>query len=299
MTLKKLFIFSIVVLSIVACILLGLSQLGRVLGKSWFPIETDAAQYADPNFGMGNLGGVPVRIPLWFAEHVEYEGDPGFMGKREGPIPKRTMDSPLTSFDFNVRFPDMAGRTSPALWWDYEKYANLYWDGWYDSISPWMFVGVETGSRYYGIAGLERVLKYRLTFNPDLDPKREREYQKLPEDRWGLVAYATRFFDPESGNAYHWIASNTELYVNRSRDGRLNTYIACTNHYRKNVLRLTCTQSFSLEPRMKAEAHVSYPRYFLPYWKEIQRLTGDLIWSFRLDEAATTPSTGDPSSPAR
>ena len=81
---------------------------GRVLGGPFQPPEMAAAQFATRNM-VGDLGGVPVAIPRHFANYVEYEGDPGFGEKRIGPRPERTHASKLTSFGFDVRFPDMAG----------------------------------------------------------------------------------------------------------------------------------------------------------------------------------------------
>jgi hypothetical protein len=70
------------------------------------PPEMAAAQYSSKDV-VGNLGGLPVRLPRYAVQYVEYDGDPGWSGKRQGPVPERTMESKLTSFGFDVRYPDM------------------------------------------------------------------------------------------------------------------------------------------------------------------------------------------------
>jgi len=107
-------------------------------GNPLFPPEMNAVALAKGDV-IGDLGGVKVRIPAHFANYVEYDGDPGFGEKRQGPVPTRTFDSKLMSFGFEARFPDMAGRTNPELWQDYKSKLPRE--------SQWMRVGIATGQQ--------------------------------------------------------------------------------------------------------------------------------------------------------
>ena len=139
-------------------------------GNPLFPSEMNAAKYAKQEFVIGDLGGVPVRIPHYFANYVEYDGDPGFGEKRKGTVPERTYQSKLASFGFKVRFPDMAGLSSPEMWKDYEKYSDYNWKDYYDpikSITPWIRVGFRSGEIYPGDGFLDRYVNATLAFNAE------------------------------------------------------------------------------------------------------------------------------------
>ncbi len=55
---------------------------------------------------IGDLGGVPVDLPKNLVHLVEYDGDPAWGKKREGPKPARSYDSKINSFGFDVRYTD-------------------------------------------------------------------------------------------------------------------------------------------------------------------------------------------------
>ena len=111
------------------------------------PPEMAAAKYV-PRDAVGDLGGVPVTIPRHFANYVEYEGDPSWGEKRQGPKPERTHKSKLVSFGYYTRFPDMAGESSPELIKDKRSYSS--------SKTPWIRVGLRAGNIYPGDEFLDR-----------------------------------------------------------------------------------------------------------------------------------------------
>ncbi|MBA1330052.1 hypothetical protein QQ73_02300, partial [Candidatus Endoriftia persephone str. Guaymas] len=64
--------------------------------RGFEPAEMAAVHYRQKTL-RANLGGMLVAIPWYFAEYVEYDGDPGFGEKRKGPRPVRTPESKVRS----------------------------------------------------------------------------------------------------------------------------------------------------------------------------------------------------------
>ena len=111
------------------------------------PLMMTEARYSKSD-AVGDLGGMPVTIPQYFANFVEYEGDPGWE-KRVGPVPKRDHHSKLVSFGFEVRFPDMVGLNSDELKEDHQN-STIY-------NTQWLDVGITTGKNFGDGFGLERI----------------------------------------------------------------------------------------------------------------------------------------------
>jgi hypothetical protein len=260
-------------------------------GNPLFPPEMNAAKYARQEFVIGDLGGVPVRIPHYFANYVEYDGDPGFGEKRKGPVPERTYQSKLASFGFKVRFPDMAGLSSPEMWKDYEKYRDYNWKDYYDpikSITPWIGVGFDAGSRYSGDGLLEYRVNAKLSFNAEKEGYQAlsyKNYEKLAKTEHGLTVYAPPGIDPKTKKPYRQDDDAEDLFVHRDKSGKVDAYIECSNRNLNNFKFSPCTQHISMEPRMRTEIYISYTRHHLPHWQQIQRNVSELVWSFRTDAA--------------
>ncbi|BFM04028.1 hypothetical protein Psyaliredsea_26750 [Psychrobacter alimentarius] len=70
-----------------------------------FTLITSCSDLFSANY-IGDLGGVPVDLPKNFVHLVEYDGDPAWGKKREGPQPTRSYDSKINSFGFDVRYTD-------------------------------------------------------------------------------------------------------------------------------------------------------------------------------------------------
>lgn len=261
-------------------------------GNPLFPPEMNAARDAKVEFVIGDLGGVPVRIPHYFANYVEYDGDPGFGEKRKGPVPERTYQSKLASFGFKVRFPDMAGLSSPEMWKDYEKYSDYNWKDYYDpikSITPWIDTGFRSGAIYPGDGFLNYYVNATLAFNAEKEglsaASKTYEYQQLPKSEHGLTVYAPPGINPKTQKPYRQDDDAKDLFVHRNKSGRVDTYIECSNRNLNNFKFSPCTQHISMEPRMRAEIYISYTRHHLPHWQQIQRNVSELVWGFRTDAA--------------
>jgi hypothetical protein len=223
---------------------------------------------------VGDLGGVPVTIPRHFANYVEYEDDPSWGEKRHGAKPKRTHQSKLESFGYYTRFPDMAGESSEELIKNRGSYSK--------ATTPWISVGINTGSRYPGNGFLERLTNATVeTPNTIL---KYMNYEELPIKEHGITAYAAVGIDPKTNKPYREDADAKDVWVSRDKFGRVDAYIQCSN---RKVPAPPCTHIFSLERNMDAEIYLSYSRNQLPQWQEIQEAVKQQILSFRIQATET------------
>ncbi|OYU41539.1 MAG: hypothetical protein CFE44_29200, partial [Burkholderiales bacterium PBB4] len=166
------------------------------------------AQYT-PRDVIGDLGGMKVTIPSYVAELVEYDGDPGWSAKRDGPRPTRSHSSKLNSFGYEVRYPDMATLSSPELRADFEK-KQMY-------QHPWVTISVQSGSRYPGHGFLTR--RYNATIpNPD-QQSIHRQYEALPSPVKGLELFAKRGVNPNTGIGQRYEGADGDIFVGRNHRG--------------------------------------------------------------------------------
>ena len=244
-----------------------------------FPPEMNAVAVSKGDV-IGDLGGVKVRVPAHFANYVEYDGDPGFGEKREGSVPTRNFQSKLMSFGFEVRFPDMAGRTTPELWQDFERKTLR--------DSQWMHVGFTSGSIYPGEGFLDRFVKAKLRFKAgqQFSGLEYEEYEKLPQLEYGLTAYATPGIDPKTQRPLREHKSAEDLFVLRDSQGHVVAAISCANRN----FNPTCKHRFSMEPKMKSEVSIRYRRGLLPLWREIQTNVSGLIEDFEIKAETVQPT---------
>lgn len=223
---------------------------------------------------IGDLGGVPVSIPKPYANFVEYDGDPNFMEKRKEPAPKRTYESKLASFAFEVRYPDMAPVTDENA--AEKRKENIH-------TTMWMRVGVDSHS-HYGGAGDEFLEKEVMAI---FDPKAHRyPYQPLPEKVHGLTGYFPVGADEskrlqQAGGA-DWNDKN--LYFHRDEAGRVDAYIECGNMAHSAD---RCKLFFNLKPNIRVRVWVNFRRDLLPNWREIQNSVSKVILGFRVNPVTT------------
>lgn len=221
---------------------------------------------------IGDLGGVPVSIPKPYANFVEYDGDPHFLEKRKGPIPKRTHESKLASFGFEVRYPDMANVNEETA--SERRQKNIH-------NTMWMRVGVNSHSAYGG-AGDEFLDKRVLAIT---DPKAHRyAYKPLPEKVHGLIGYYP--VGPDESKRLQQVGgadmNDVNLYYFQSETGQTDTYIECSNMAHAAA---QCEQVFNLRPEMRIHVTVGYRRDLLPHWREIQSSVSKVILGFRVSPA--------------
>ena len=111
---------------------------------------------------------------------MEYDCDSKKKKKREGPIPERTFDSRLSSFGISVRFPDMKGLENAELREELRRYRL-------NPNSPWISIGINAVEIYPSMCANARNGLAKRLWEPS--PYWWRNYERLPEDIYGLEAY--------------------------------------------------------------------------------------------------------------
>lgn len=219
---------------------------------------------------IGDLGGVPVEMPRDSVRLVEYNGDPDWGEDFKGAAPKRTYESKISSFGFDVRYTDGAlydgivGKFAD----EYEVQKNL-------PDSPWVSVGVNSGDRYYGSGGIDRIGKGTINAGPNRHPTSI--YTKLSDTLYGLDVYASPGIDPKTNTPWREDRDAEDVFIKRDEYGAIITYIECSN---RDVERPPCTHYFDLEPDMKLDVYVSYSRHVLKDWQQIEEVVREALLGF-------------------
>ena len=220
---------------------------------------------------IGDLGGVPMEIPRDSVRLVEYNGDPDWGEDFEGAVPKRTYESKISSFGFDVRYTDGAlydgvvGKVSD----EYEAQKNL-------SDSPWVSVSVHSGNRYHGKGAVHRIGDGTINAMPDEHPVYT--YAKLSETQFGLEVYAPPGIDPKTNTPWRNARSAKDIFIQRNGKDVITTYIECSN---RDVERPPCSHYFDLEPEMGLYVYVSYSRYVLKDWQRIEQVVREALLEFK------------------
>jgi len=232
-----------------------------------------------PGFAIGDLGGMPVKMPRHLSELLEYDGDPGWAPAPDWLPPVRTFDSKINSFGFYVRFPD--GATLDSRERREEKRLTPPWE------DRWISVGVQAGMRYPGDRFLER---YKHSLLKDRNHKSALfRYHPQSEREFGLEVH--KLAPPPEGpdptkSMVH------EKYFGISSKGALLTTIDCIA-VRVDINNATCKQQWSLEQQgLRVRLTAQYRRPVLQHWREIQPMVSELVLGLRHDPSLpeATPS---------
>ncbi|MEK8046700.1 hypothetical protein [Ideonella margarita] len=243
---------------------------------------SSALAVKDAVYVRGDLGGVPVRIPLEFAESVEYDDDPGIMERTPPKAPVRSSSSKLRSFGFDFRYPDMSGPGTEEARKDKA------------SSSPgnthWIFVGLIAGQLYHGAGGIERIAAGILR-EPDFATKAP--YRLVSQKTCGLESYVPDY-GRLNGVSNRDNPAAEDIFVDRDAAGNVKTLIRCRNNLHHAV---PCKHHFDLEPHMHARVYLVYRRGMLCDWKGIQGAASRVISSFQVDGQAAGQSASSSSYP--
>lgn len=259
-------------LSIAALVVLGGLGAGcRDTGPVQQPTARTAAapgpQTAERPPFVGTLGGMKVRIPDHFVRLMEFSGEP--TDWKRGPTPQDTRPTGATrdisSFGFEVKYPQMEGLATPAL--RQEHYTRPV------KMNAWMDVSITSGDLYRPIAVEVRANHIR---RPAPDPA----YEVQPSDVPRLVRHVALGVNAKTGEPLRYDPFNPDVYVETDSDGRARTVIHCTNTL---TGRQACAQYFLLEPDARAFVRVYFGRDMLPHWEDIQQRTRALLLSFRIE----------------
>lgn len=227
---------------------------GNTLAAPWIT-EADEQRPKDKPV-IGSLGGLSVMIPPGVARHVEYDGDPGWGEKRQGPKPIRNYQSVLRSFAFDARFPGMESTASEEMKQD-KKSFNIY-------NTPWLLVGVSAGSDF-GDGGFF-----------------ERYYQTVLMDvtRGNLrrvgYKYGLEYFEPSNIKnpkhyKYYFFLKDSNNNIVQSID------CAVVNHEAA-----PCEQHFFMEKMNRVKVSVVYRIGMLPNWMDINKMVSEKLLDFNL-----------------
>jgi len=250
----------------------------RIMGFQ--PPEMAMARYT-PKDVIGDLGGMKVRIPRYYAEYVAYDGDPGFGEKRKGPRPKRTFDSRLSSFGMDVRFPDMKGLESAQL--REEKRRQPLRE------QTWISIGVKAGEIYPGDGFLDRLTSGAL-FSASLPGRKVywwNTYERVPEDEYGLEVWRLSGIDPRTGKPARESDIAKDVYIHRNSSGNVDAYIDCMFPRVPDGIG-KCNMETSLAPKAQVVVRVNFRLGLLSEWKKIQQSARDLLLSFEVDPSPIT-----------
>lgn len=230
------------------------------------PPEMAATQYAKQD-AVGDLGGMPVRIPYYFANYLECEGDPSWGESRSGFSPQRSYQSKITSFGFDVRYPDMVGLMNDEMYKNQRSY-TIY-------NTPWMSVGVNAWSHFDGghqglenrVRALDRDSSYFWS-----------NFELLSEKKFGLETYAVKVEEGQNPTLIRTDENAKDIYVYRHpKTHKVETYISCGH---SKIGQASCKQTFDLTEDLQVRVYFKYRREELANWQEMQIAVKKLVLSF-------------------
>lgn len=250
-------------LAIAGIVAIWLHKAQRITSR----IESHVASQPYPGFAIGDLGGMPVKMPRHMAEMLEYDGDPGWAPAPDWRPPVRTFESRINSFGFYVRYPD--GSTLDSWERREEKRLTPPWE------DRWIDVGVKSGKRYPRDGFLDVYVKRRLLDHTGKSVTHR--YYRQPENEYGLEVY--RLTPPPEGPD----PTKTrviEEFVGRDASGKVISTFDCTVSF--DINRSTCSQVWSMEDHgLRVQLTASYRRPLLQHWGEIQPMVTRMVLRFR------------------
>jgi hypothetical protein len=237
--------------------------------------QTAVSRPLRPEYHIGNLGGMAVRIPSHCVELVEYDGDPRIGETRKTPAPARDFNSRLRSFGITNQFPDMtclaAGTTPPRR---PGKPAP-------DSI----YIGVNAGEIYprSGAEAADRNARVVIDSVQHPGPYWFANYERVPGQTFGLEAYVVTGQDPQTGQPARDSLNTDEVFIHlQPTTGQADIFISC-NKARPPAGQARCQMRTGMEPSAEARLNISFPRGLLAHWQEIHQRTIQLLTSFKTD----------------
>lgn len=258
-----------------AMLVAGLWMLVNVGWKHYAFYEYVTRERPANDLSVGHLSGVPVEIPSEFSWFLEYENKLRKPGLFE-LYPDRAPSEGITSFGFEVEYPSMR----PVFGTRDERSI-------YESMR--LRVGVGAGSIYGNPLWLDRGLSGDI-YRPIYMYGGAYRYSKIPRRTYGLAGYEllgvpSKFRGPPTMAA----VVDRNVYYVTDKEGHVSTLIKCSNVHHAAA---PCTQTFSLEPAIKARVSVSYRVGLLPHWREIQQSVSQIVLGFRTHDPATAEVGG-------
>lgn len=249
------------------------------------PSDAPKDKYGKP-YILGNLGGMPVNLPASVADLVEYEDSPGWDPQklRDYRPPVRDYNSVITSFGFEFRNHDrlLYDRKDEAI---YEAFENAIRSD-DQQANDWAHVTISSGSHY---GSREDALDAMLAdlLDPEIATENRlvnnRLHERLPEDIFGLEAYANIGMDPETGYPMREDEYAEDTFVARNAQGKVQSFIRCSN---RQVPYPPCRHWFKFPKPIKIRINVRYNRHQLKNWQSIEKNTIRLVMGFKAETVA-------------
>lgn len=266
---KYISILTVFITGIFFCLFSSKISDSTELSEMFQPKEMAAAQHSRSAV-LANLGGVKVNIPNYFADYVEYDPAPVGLNKEknykkvDGDLPK------ITSFGFDVRYPDMEGKSTPEL---LDSFINKK-----IRTSQWILVGFNSGNNYKSPGGINRMALGMISISNESNPRSWWNiYEKLSDKQYGLDVYVHPGIDGETGISYRNHRNANDVFFKKNDNGEVITYIKCSN---RDIPSAPCTHHFDLEPKIKSTVRIVYRRGLLQEWKNIQDKVEEKVLSF-------------------
>lgn len=226
---------------------------------------------------VGNLGGMPIRMPRYIAENVEYNGDPAVGEKTTDLRSKPTLESRFRSFGMAVRYPDMVGLASAEMR-ILRRNEPLN--------NKWLRISINAGTDYPGDGFLDRLAAGMLlnAFSPSFKGHWQYSYERLKENSHGLEMWALSMLDPRTNQPARFSEGAKDIYLHRNDAGLVDAYIECSKPRVPNGVG-TCRLHTHLEPRAKVVVMISFVPDLLPEWSAILQRSRQLLIGFEVGNA--------------
>lgn len=230
-------------------------------------------------YRVGNLGGKPVNLDGQIVNYLDYEICPVWVWDKAEPEckkkQKRTYDSVIESFSFEMRY------TDGLLLIQYYKapqYSRKQHNAEKNLVdSPWVTVGVNAGKRYVKDGDMDAFLKRVLDKEPIPHASSGLSYINIyiptEEYYFGLKKYV-----PHPAWVSQSSYKNTEdVYIYQDNDMQNTTIIRCSNHPQP---KRSCKMLFVMGEEMNVSVDVLFRRSHLQDWKQMQQKARKAILGF-------------------
>ena len=174
-----------------------------------------------------------------------------------------------------MRFPDMKGLENAELQEELRRYQL-------NPNSPWIRIGINAGEIYPSMGANARNGQAKHLW--ESSHYWRNNYERLPEDVYGLEAYVLSGKHPETELPAREQHNTYDVYIQRELSGHVNTYIKCSKTTVPGGVG-TCYLLFGLEPEAKVAVNVAFRPSLLSHWKEIQESSRNLLLSFEVQDA--------------
>ena len=267
MKIKTIFLFLIFTLPIAGCdwaeekIAQHKAEKARKRQEAVEQTRQERLAWAEKHPIVGNLGGVPVSLPEFVVENVQYDDTLGPFSKewKTYQIPeKRTYTDNLMAFGFVFDFKTNELRKHFV---NYDRWAKDF----SSKTSTWVRVGVFSGKS----GPKEDMNQWAKVWLPENGYYRRYKYSKTAEE-FGLEKYQVPdILDEKTQKPIRHTNDYGDTFLSRDSDGNITTVIKCSNYNKYEVLICKC---YLQVPDLNTRLTLTFYRHHLEHWQSIQQL---------------------------